>query len=86
MTGQIPEPESNGHMRIGKALEPVIIDLLREDGHATFTTRERESATPRARGSSGTRRARRDPPRYVIECKATGGWALRSWNGDDAAR
>jgi predicted phage-related endonuclease len=84
MTGQIPEPESNGHMRIGNALEPVIIDLLREDGHDTHYVGGWE-ASDRARpwllghpDAYGY-----DPARYVIEAKATGGWALRSWNGDE---
>jgi predicted phage-related endonuclease len=84
MTGQIPEPESNGHMRIGKALEPVIIDLLREDGHAVISYPEREfadDARPWLVGHPDARAVAHD--RYVIEAKATGGWALRSWNGDE---
>jgi predicted phage-related endonuclease len=84
MTGQIPEPESNGHMRIGKALEPVIIDLLNDDGHyvaaypahpASDDARPWLVGHPDAIGLAGDR--------YVIEAKATGGWALRSWNGDE---
>jgi putative phage-type endonuclease len=84
MTGQIPEPESNGHMRIGKALEPVILDLIRDDGYssiapplaaATDDARPWLVGHPDAIGLAGDR--------YVIECKATGGWALRSWNGDE---
>jgi predicted phage-related endonuclease len=54
MTGAIPEPESNGHMRIGKALEPVIIDLLREDGAIARLPRARQATILRGRGSSGT--------------------------------
>jgi putative phage-type endonuclease len=84
MTGQIPEPESNGHMRIGKALEPVIIDLLRADGHTAvyYPVVERcDAARPWLVGHPDALGATRAA--YVIECKATGGWALRSWNGDE---
>jgi putative phage-type endonuclease len=84
MTGQIPEPESNGHMRIGKALEPVIIDLLREDGHAVIRVPAagvRDDARPWLLGHLDGIVSGNAP--YVIECKATGGWALRSWNGDE---
>jgi predicted phage-related endonuclease len=84
MTGQIPEPESNGHMRIGKALEPVILDLMRADGFIVHGEWPREVVDkarpwlvghPDGAGYSGSN--------YVIEAKATGGWALRSWNGDE---
>jgi predicted phage-related endonuclease len=83
MTGQISEPEPNGHMRIGKALELVIIDLLREDG-AILTNypqaEERDVKRPWLVGHPDAIGI--DHARYVIECKATGGWALRSWDGD----
>jgi putative phage-type endonuclease len=84
MTGQVPEPETNGHMRIGKALEPVIIDLMNEDGYCVarpFRAEYSDSARPWLVGhidAIGT-----SDRQYVIECKATGGWALRSWNGDE---
>jgi predicted phage-related endonuclease len=84
MTGQIPEPEGNGHTRIGKALEPVILDLLAEDGHFLPERGPQEIIDanrpwlvghPDALGVGSAL--------YVIEAKATGGWALRSWNGDE---
>jgi putative phage-type endonuclease len=84
MTGQIPEPETNGHMRIGKALEPVIIDLLREDGTHVVdypAHEEHDRARPWLLGHPDAIAVGSAP--YVIECKATGGWALRSWNGDE---
>lgn len=84
MTGQIPEPESNEHMRIGKALEPVILDLLAEDGHY-LPERGPQEVTDRNRpwlvghpDALGVGAAL-----YVIEAKATGGWALRSWKEDE---
>jgi predicted phage-related endonuclease len=83
MTGQIPEPESNGHMRIGKALEPVIIDLLRDDGHPIGYEGGWHCPDKARPWLIGHPDAMTEPPaRYVIECKATGGWALRSWDGD----
>jgi putative phage-type endonuclease len=84
MTGAIPEPESNGHMRIGKALEPVIIDLLREDGRtvdALAWLEAKDANRPWLVGHPDAAGYAHDE--YVIECKATGGWALRSWNGDE---
>jgi predicted phage-related endonuclease len=84
MTGQIPEPEGNGHTRIGKALEPVIIDLLREqyDEEISYPVSAIGSASrPWIVGHPDALARNRD--RDVIECKATGGWALRSWNGDE---
>jgi putative phage-type endonuclease len=84
MTGQIPEPDTNGHMRIGKALEPVIIDLLRDERRVSFEYpghEYRDAARPWLVGHPDALGA--DHSRYVIECKATGGWALRSWNGDE---
>jgi predicted phage-related endonuclease len=84
MTGAISEPESNGHLRIGKALEPVIIDLLREDGYTVTRYPGYEcpdAARPWLVGHPDALGASHDV--YVIECKATGGWALRSWNGDE---
>jgi predicted phage-related endonuclease len=83
MTGQIPEPESNGHMRIGQALEPVIIGLLSDDGHyvaAYPAYPEPDDARPWLVGHPDAIGFAED--RYVIEAKATGGWALRSWDGD----
>jgi predicted phage-related endonuclease len=83
MTGAIPEPEENGHMRIGKALEPVIVSLLREDGHTIPgypTGEQRDTARPWLVGHPDAIGA--SHAMYVIECKATGGWALRSWDGD----
>jgi predicted phage-related endonuclease len=83
MTGQIPEPEGNGHMRIGKALEPVIIDLLREDGHnIAYPIAEewRDKARPWLVCHPDA--VERGYTAGIVECKATGGWALRSWNGD----
>jgi putative phage-type endonuclease len=83
MTGQISEPDTNGHMRIGQALEPVIIDLLREDGHTVVNypvIERRDDARPWLIGHPDALGATHAA--YVIECKATGGWALRSWDGD----
>jgi predicted phage-related endonuclease len=84
MTGQIPEPESNGHMRIGQLIEPVIVALLEEDGrdvHYWPDEAYRDAARPWLVGHPDAIGA--DHGRYVIEAKATGGWALRSWNGDE---
>jgi predicted phage-related endonuclease len=84
MTGAIPEPESSGHMRIGKALEPVILDLLRDDGHPIGFEGGWHCPDKARPWLVGHPDAMAEPPtRYVIECKATGGWALRSWNGDE---
>jgi predicted phage-related endonuclease len=83
MTGQIPEPESNGHMRIGKALEPVILNLMRGDGfivHDDWPREVRDKARPWLVGHPDG--AGYSGANYVIEAKATGGWALRSWDGD----
>jgi predicted phage-related endonuclease len=83
MTGQIPEPESNGHMRIGKALEPVILQLLDDDGYNVAPARGddyRDDARPWLVGHPDAIGLAHDS--FVIEAKATGGWALRSWDGD----
>jgi putative phage-type endonuclease len=83
MTGAIPEPESNGHMRIGKALEPVIIDLLEEDGAVALypVPAKSDPSRPWLVGHPDALDVRH-AAHSVIECKATGGWALRSWDGD----
>src|SRR3954471_10195459 len=73
MTGQVPEPETNGHMRIGKALEPVIIDLLREDGYNVPNWPIRgydDGARPWLVGHPDALGLSHDA--YVIEAKATG--------------
>jgi predicted phage-related endonuclease len=83
MTGAISEPEENGHMRIVKALEPVIIELLREDGHVIpmhYDVRAYDAARPWLVGHVDALGVAHES--YVIECKATGGWALRLWDGD----
>lgn len=84
MTGAIPEPEENGHTRIGKALEPVIIELLREDGRTIDYPLDgafRTIVPAWLKGHPDAIGIAQD--RYVIECKSTGGWALRSWDGDE---
>lgn len=84
MTGAIPEPESNGHMRIGQLVEPVIVNLLMEELRLSveYPTREvRDAARPWLVGHPDARGVDFAP--FVVECKATGGWALRSWHGDE---
>jgi predicted phage-related endonuclease len=83
MTGAIPEPESNGHMRIGKALEPVIVSLLEDDGAIALypVPAKPDPARPWLVGHPDALDVQH-AAHSVIECKATGGWALRSWDGD----